>query len=105
MEVSAGHDLLASLHPLHLLLRGSVQRAGVQADGSETLHPVPERDRRAGGPAAAVGVCVCTARTRLTCSLLWSHLSSSAAPQSAGTDGGGSGMSPPVEPRSVSLIK
>lgn len=49
------------------LLRGPVPGAGFQADGSETLHPVPKWDRRAEGPAAAAGVCVGTTWTHVTC--------------------------------------
>lgn len=45
MKVSGGEtrSLPAGLSlPLHLPLRGPVPRAGVQADGAATLHPVPE---------------------------------------------------------------
>lgn len=49
------------------LLRGSVPGAGVQADGSETLHPVSKWDRRSEGPAAAAGVCVGTTWTHGAC--------------------------------------
>lgn len=61
LVLDAGRGVVLTLYVLRL--RGFISGAGVQTDGSETFHPLPDRDQR---PEAAVGAAQVSAHT-FTC--------------------------------------